>query len=49
MAEDQVFKSLKNYNRKKKEIIFPDVDLAWVDQQQQINQIEEKKDEEYEY
>ena len=47
MAEDQEFKSLKIYNRKKKEIIPPDVDLAVVDHQQQIEQIKENEDTEY--
>ena len=45
MAKEQVFKSLKIYNLKKKEIIFPGVNLAGVDHhQQQIEKIEENKD-----
>ena len=47
MAEDHVFKSWKLYNRKKKGIIFPDVDFVGVDHhhQQQIGKIEENEDE----
>ena len=43
MAEEQEFKSIKLYNRKKKEIIPPDVELSGVDHQQKIEQIEEQK------
>ena len=42
-------KAIEIYNWKKKEIIFPDVNLAGVDHQQQTEQIEENEDEEYEY
>ena len=45
MVEDQVFKSIKVYNPKNKDIIFPDFGLAWVDHQQQIEQVEENKNE----
>ena len=41
MAEEQGFRSLKLYSLKKKEIISPDVDLAGVEHQQQLEQIEE--------
>ena len=37
MAGDQGFKSLKFYNNKKKELIFPDVDLEGVDHQKKKN------------
>ena len=40
MAEDQRFRSLKFYNNKRNKIIFPDVELEEVDNQQQIEQIE---------
>ena len=43
MAEEQGFKLLKIYNRKKKQIIFSGIDLAGVDDQQQIEQIKETK------
>ena len=39
MAEEQGLKSLKVCNNKKKEIIFPGVDLAGVDHQQQIEKL----------
>ena len=48
MAEEQVFQLLKNYNNKK-EKTFPGINLARVDHQQRIEQIEENKDDEYEY
>ena len=44
MAEQQVFKSLKFYNNKK-EMISPDDYLIGVDHQQQIEKIDENKDE----
>ena len=40
MTEEQGFKSLKFSNREKKQVIFPNVDLAEADHQQQIDQIE---------
>ena len=49
MEEWQEFKSLKYYNRKSREIIFPGVNLAGVDHQQQMEKTEETKDEKYEY
>ena len=49
MEEWQGFKSLKYYNRKNREIIFPGVNLAGVDHQQKMEKNEETKDEKYEY
>ena len=49
MEEWQGFKSLKYYNRKSREIIFPGVNLARVDHQQQMKKTEETKDEKYKY
>ena len=47
MEKYKGFKSLKVYNKKKKEIIIPGVDFEGVDPQQKIELIEEKYDEEY--
>ena len=49
MTGEQGFKSLNFYNKKKKEFIFPYVDLEGVDHQKQIEEMEENKYEEYEY
>ena len=49
MLEEQGFKSLKFYNKNNKEIVLPDIYLAGVDHQQQIEKSEENKDDQYEY
>ena len=49
MAEDQRINSLNLYNRKNKEVIFPDVNLAGVDHQIDYQQEYDKnEDKEYE-
>ena len=49
MAEEQRFKSLNIYDKKKKEIILPGVYLAGVNHRHKIEQIEENKYKVYEY
>ena len=49
MEEWQGFKSLKYNNNKSREMIFPGVNLAGVDHQQQMEKTEETKDDIYEY
>ena len=49
MADDQGVKSLKFFDRKKKQIAFPDADLAGVPLQRQMDEIEDKNDDDYVY